>query len=311
MSARAADVTGSSASRIPADYVLIGPRGATAVPALGSTGAGETATSGALLGAGFGFAVTDRRMAGGRGYVRLGDAGWVRADQVVPVRPSTFRGVVVARDAPFNAAWVVVAEAVVRGAPAVSARAIITRPLHTRVLLAGSCRDGWCPLAVGWMRAVDLARATPTPRPTGVGQTDRWLDIDLGSQTLVAYQGEQPVFATLVSTGVGVGDSPFATPVGLFAVRSKAELVRMDNLEHTDIVPYSFDVPLAQYFHQGKALHGALWHDRFGTPTSHGCVNLSPADAAWLFDFTRARIDASRPGTPVHVHGQRTAIATR
>jgi lipoprotein-anchoring transpeptidase ErfK/SrfK len=54
-----------------------------------------------------------------------------------------------------------------------------------------------------------------------------------------------------------------------------------------------------------------LWHDRFGVPTSHGCVNLSPADAEWLFDFTRTPLDSTRSGTVIQVRGQHGPIATR
>jgi lipoprotein-anchoring transpeptidase ErfK/SrfK len=46
------------------------------------------------------------------------------------------------------------------------------------------------------------------------------------------------------------------------------------------------DVPFVQYFHKGYALHGAYWHDEFGKMRSHGCINLAPADAAWLFEWT-------------------------
>ena len=56
------------------------------------------------------------------------------------------------------------------------------------------------------------------------------------------------------------------------------------------------DVPYVQYFEEGYALHGAYWHDRFGTPKSHGCVNLSPVDARFLFHFTE-------PAVPRGWHG--------
>ena len=85
----------------------------------------------------------------------------------------------------------------------------------------------------------------------------------------------------------------------------------MDNLEHTDVIPYSYDVPLAQYFSAGKALHAALWHDRFGIPTSHGCVNLAPVDAEWLYDFTEAQVGMTRRGTTLRIRGQRPAVAVR
>lgn len=292
---------------IPADYVVIARGGATTFV---QPPREAVASGGTPLPAGFGFVVTQRRNVGSRQFVQLGDTGWVALEQVTAVKPSRFAGISIARGAPLNAAWVVVPEAIVRATPADKARAVVGRPLHTAVSLAGACRDGWCPLAVGWMRATDLAIATRSDRPPGVGAA-RWLDIDLGSQTLVAYEADQPVYATLVSAGIGQADSPLATPTGTFTIRSKRALVRMDNLEHTDVVPYSFDVPLAQYFSGGKALHAALWHDRFGAPTSHGCINLSPADAKWLYHFTEAGAGARRPGTTVRVRGPLHPVATR
>ena len=90
----------------------------------------------------------------------------------------------------------------------------------------------------------------------------------------------------------------------------------MDNLEHTGVEPYAYDVPLTQYFNEGKALHAAPWHDHLGRPRSHGCINLSPADARWLFDFTSPSLapgqtevaaTSARPGTLVRVRGQLSA----
>jgi lipoprotein-anchoring transpeptidase ErfK/SrfK len=293
---------------IPADYVIVARGGATAFAHPPRDGVSATGSS---LAAGFGFVVTQRRNSGGRQFVRLGDTGWVAAEQVAAVRPSTFSGVAIPRGAPLNVAWVVAQEAIVRVTPADTARSIVARPVHTRITPAGPCRDGWCPLAVGWMRAADLAIASLSDRPAGVAPTARWLDIDLSSQVLVAYDADRPAFVTLVSTGIGQSDSPLGTPTGTFTISSKRELVSMDNLEHTDVVPYAYDVPLAQYFNRGKALHAALWHDRFGAPTSHGCVNLSPADAEWLYGFTEAQAGARRPGTTVRVRGQRPSVRGR
>ena len=92
-----------------------------------------------------------------------------------------------------------------------------------------------------------------------------------------------------------------ATPLGTFRVRSKLRTATMDNLEHTDVVPYAYeDVPFVQYFTERAALHAALWHARFGHVASHGCINLSPSDAERLFAFTEPRLTSgpavSAPG---------------
>ena len=69
------------------------------------------------------------------------------------------------------------------------------------------------------------------------------------------------------------------------------------------------DVPYVQYFHKSYAIHGAFWHDSFGQVHSHGCVNLAPADAAWVFEFTSPELPeswhgafAQSGGTTVFIH---------
>jgi len=296
--------------RISPGYVVVGPAGATAydAPPLQPVGA-----RGTHLGRGFGFMVAAERTAGGRPYVQLRDGRWLAASEVTRARPSSFTGYHLAQGERLDFGWVVVAAAPVYASAALDpAQTMGSRPYHARVLLAGPCRANACPLAAGWVRAADLAIPRPTPRPPDVSPTEGWLDVDLSSQTLVAYGGDQPRFATLVSTGFAPEGSPLATPTGTFRIRSKHDVVRMDNLEHTDVEPYAYDVPLTQYFHEGKALHAALWHDQFGHPRSHGCINLAPRDAEWLFAFTSPTLGpgapevlatTAHPGTTVHVHG--------
>ena len=116
----------------------------------------------------------------------------------------------------------------------------------------------------------------------------KWIDVSILRQSLVAYEGTRPVFATLVSTGAdGLGDpkETHSTVRGAFVIHTKHVTVTMDGDEPGDVYDLR-DVPYVQYFMDGYALHGAYWHDEFGTPRSHGCINLSPADAAWLFAWT-------------------------
>ena len=124
--------------------------------------------------------------------------------------------------------------------------------------------------------AVRMAFARP--RPQGVGPSERWVHVDLREQVLTAYEGDQLVFATLVSTG----RSGFQTSRGLFRVWRKVS----HDLMHSEKENYRVEeVPWTLYFRGPQALHGAFWHDHFGSPVSHGCVNLSMADAAWLFSW--------------------------
>jgi hypothetical protein len=306
------------------DYVLVGTHGATAFEAPPAQPIGAAGTH---IGRGFGFLPSgETRSVGGRRYLRLRDGRWLAEADVRHVRPSTFSGAFLkegppatstghprAGSEPLSFAWVVAPTTAVLTTPAIGSSTLALRPRGARLTLAGPCRDDFCPLAAGWVRSADLARPSRAPRPTAAGPRERWIDIDLASQTLIAYEGDEPVFATLVSSGIGRPGSPFDTPLGVFRIRSKHALARMDNLEHTGVEPYAYDVPLTQYFTEGKALHAAPWHDELGRPRSHGCVNLSPADARWLFAFTSpplpagaAEIDGtpSHPGTLVRVRRQ-------
>jgi L,D-transpeptidase catalytic domain len=301
------------------DYVLVGANGAIAfdVPPVGLTGSptsAPTSAAGVRLGKGFGFLATgETRNVGGRRYIRIHDGRWLLDGEISHVRPSRFVGARLAPGEALRFGWVVARAATVHAAADAGSAAVVTRPRLTRLALTGPCRKGFCPLVVGWVRAQDLSVPTVAARPAAVGPREAWIDVDLSSQTLVAYQGDEPRFATLVSTGIGGPGSPLATPTGVFRIRSKHEMVRMDNLEHTGVEPYAYDVPLTQYFNEGKALHAALWHDQFGHPRSHGCINLSPEDARWLFGFTAPTLGPGagevaatvvRPGSVVRVRGR-------
>jgi hypothetical protein len=133
------------------------------------------------------------------------------------------------------------------------------------------------------MRAYAVGKVYKLKRPPGVAADERWLHIDLSEQTLVAYEGDRPVFMTLVSTG----REPGMTPPGVFRVQMKHIATSMRDQPPEEEAYSIEDVPWTQYFHSNVALHGAFWHSGFGLVRSHGCVNLSPADARWLFGFTR------------------------
>lgn len=136
-----------------------------------------------------------------------------------------------------------------------------------------------------------------------------WLEISILDQTLVAYVGDRPVFATLVSTGKdGLGDpeETKSTVLGSFLIHTKHVTSTMSGDEADDEFDLR-DVPYVQYFHGGYALHAAFWHDDFGRPRSHGCVNLSPADARHLFSITEPAVPLrwhsalSREGSLVYI----------
>ena len=136
------------------------------------------------------------------------------------------------------------------------------------------------------MRAYAVGKAYKLKRPPGVKADEHWVHVDLSEQTLVAYEGDVPVFATLVSTG----KEPGMTPVGVHRVQIKHIATPMRDQPEEDEAYSIDDVPWTQYFAGSIALHGAFWHAGFGQVRSHGCVNLSPADARWLFGFTDPKL---------------------
>jgi len=122
--------------------------------------------------------------------------------------------------------------------------------------------------------------------PSEIDSDEFWVDVDLSAQTVYAYVGDSIVNSFLVSTGT----SAHPTVVGQFRVWIKLRYTDMSGPGY-----YLPDVPYTMYFYQGYGLHGTYWHSNFGTPMSHGCVNLRTEDAGWIFE--RASV-----GTVVNVH---------
>jgi hypothetical protein len=117
----------------------------------------------------------------------------------------------------------------------------------------------------------------------------KWIDISIREQSLVAYEGTKAAYVTLVSTGLAGLADPEKAPAtvrGTFMIVTKHVSSTMDGDDDVSDSYSLRDVPFVQYFHKGYALHAAYWHDQFGKVRSHGCVNLAPIDAAWLFEWT-------------------------
>ncbi len=161
--------------------------------------------------------------------------------------------------------------------------------------------EGW------WLRSLEATRTEPGPAPERLGEHEKWIDVNLKRQMLVAFEGTTPVFVTLFSSG----RNEHETPPGSFHIREKHIAATMDADTAAD-GPYSIeDVPYIEYFNGGYALHGAFWHAVFGNVKSHGCVNLSPWDAKSIFGWTDPQVPPGwhaafatkeHPGTRVIVH---------
>jgi LysM repeat protein len=136
------------------------------------------------------------------------------------------------------------------------------------------------------LKVTGAASGGGTKPPVQGPVSGRWIDVDISSQRLTAYQGNTPVFSALVSTGL----PRTPTVIGRFKVYTKLRSTRMRGPGYD--LP---GVPYTMYFYKGYGIHGTYWHNNFGRPMSHGCVNMRTQDAAWLFSWASV-------GTPVVTH---------
>jgi hypothetical protein len=154
--------------------------------------------------------------------------------------------------------------------------------------------EGW------WMRDADGTFTEPGAPPADLGSDEKWIDVNLSHKTLVAFEGSKPVYAALIAPGKRSEEKKrdFRTLTGTFRVREKHVATTMDgDGPVAGDLPYRIeDVPYVQYYDGSYALHGAFWHNNFGREQSHGCINLGPTDAKWLFFWTE-------PSLPRGWHG--------
>ncbi|TKC94731.1 L,D-transpeptidase [Polyangium fumosum] len=255
----------------------------------------------------------------GRRYNLSTDLRVMPADRFRPIRGSDFHGYEIGKDVDFPFAlvrrpgakrWVwdegknkLVANGEVPYRAAVN---LTGKQKFVGGVLHYEMKDG------GWIDDRHAGRVDPAKKMPAWGKNgEKWLDINITKQVLVAYEGTKAVFATVVSSGESGLEDPEtskSTKRGIFRIHTKHVSVTMDS----DAVGEEFelrDVPYVQYFQDGYALHGAYWHDRFGQPKSHGCVNLAPEDARRLFHWTEPQVPhgwhgaaRSLTGTVVFIH---------
>jgi lipoprotein-anchoring transpeptidase ErfK/SrfK len=142
------------------------------------------------------------------------------------------------------------------------------------------------PTDTPWPTSIPFQPVAEEPLLYDYGYGVHWIDVDLSEQMVYAYEGDTIVASFLVSTGVAA----YPTVVGQFHIYMKFEYTDMAGPGY-----YLPDVPYTMYFYKGYGLHGTYWHNNFGTPMSHGCVNMYTPDAQWLFYWAPM-------GTLVNVH---------
>jgi hypothetical protein len=242
----------------------------------------------ATLDAGFNFA-TVHAIEGD--WAMVNDSQWVSTSLLQDAQPSRYAGVMLdGEPLPYPFAWVLVHT---RASQQPGVEPLETDPLYLRyqlVNLYSSVQVGdwrWYQVGVDqWIVQTQVAKFLPVERPADV-DTERWVSVDLYEQVAIAYEGETPVFATLVSSGLAA----WPTNEGLFNVYIRYPRTIMSGAEGQEDFYFLEEVPWTMYFDGDIALHGAYWHDGFGYRRSHGCVNLSITDAAWLYNWSSPEFD--------------------
>jgi lipoprotein-anchoring transpeptidase ErfK/SrfK len=213
-------------------------------------------------------------------YYGLASGPWMDGDYLKEVATSQFTGLQVTRSVDFRFGWVLGALWSVNraGTP--------LRPFERYQIVTEfkgvEPNPGY--LAIGadeWLPRKGLALVTPQT-PKGLDPC-RFIYVSIQEQTLSVYDKCQLIFATLVSTG----QEAWWTPAGHFSILYKPEdkyiTLTQPNPALSDY--YLQAVPYFMSYYGNLAFHGAYWHDDYGYPVSHGCVNLSPGDARWLYEW--------------------------
>ncbi|MBK9758222.1 MAG: L,D-transpeptidase [Nannocystis sp.] len=253
-------------------------------------------------------------------------------EQVVPAqdmkaeKPSEFAGRVLA-DVPVTegrrAAWVVSHEALLRGEPKLKAPTLKELEFHAAIEVLPELQTGggarWVtipdalgPGVPGYIESGKVRWFEAGPELTGLAEGETWIDVDLQQQMLAVMVGQAPIFLTLISSGTGAKPNT-STPKGVYRIRNKLALGSMRNRpEDAQESPYHVEaVPWVQYFDGRFALHGAYWHNGFGHRKSHGCVNLAPRDARYVYSMTTPRVPAGWASSYEHAGEPGSVVRVR
>ncbi|MFN8598320.1 MAG: L,D-transpeptidase [Anaerolineae bacterium] len=248
------------------------------------------------LGAGFlyvSLASTTTVISGDQKYYQINANEYVNAKNLAVIRPTSFQGtpLTATPDKPFG--WMVYSAKPTMTAGGAMAGDAKTIARYTPITVLEEQKvDDLTWYRIGdsqWVDQKKVALIFPHARPDGVGPNDKWIDVNTFEQTLAAYEGDRMVYATLVSSGL----PQWSTDPGLFRVYAKVKMAKMSGREGLADYYFLEDVPYATYFNKDMALHAAYWHDKFGFKHSHGCVNLPPLDAEWIYNWTTPAPDGS------------------
>jgi hypothetical protein len=235
------------------------------------------------------------------GWLEIEGGGWIQRDLAISRQASYFTGVTLPPNWSQPFGWVLdttgIYASLYPGGPYTKESGLI--PLHYEIYSIYAEEvdsEGWKWYLVGpnqWVKQVYMAVIQPTERPENI--SGRWVSVDLFEQTLVAYEDDTPVFATLISSGLPGHE----TNLGTYNVWAA---VPNDHMSGATGAPDAYalqNVPWVMYFDGGISLHGTYWHDTFGYRRSHGCVNLSISDARWVYNFYQGATQKTEKGDPL------------
>ncbi|MDM8520721.1 L,D-transpeptidase [Anaerolineales bacterium HSG6] len=219
---------------------------------------------------------------------------YVRIEHINPVTPSQFAGIEIIRQPEQAFGWVI------RDTPILSAPSMVeteqTQYLKRYSMITiyetkYSGEWGWHRIGDNqWVALYDTGKVSLKPRPANVPAGERWVEVDLFEQTFAAYdEQDRMIYATLIASGRQVDG--WRTPPGLFYIKSARINGKMAGGGMNDYY-YLEDVRATMFFTESYAFHAAYWHDDFGRYKSHGCVNMSPVDADWMFNWAASGITA-------------------
>ncbi|WP_374688057.1 L,D-transpeptidase [Promineifilum sp.] len=220
----------------------------------------------------------------GRLWYMIDLGEWVRAEDIKLGTVSEFSGVEVRTQPHRPFGWVLVDFEYSEAPGAEPGPTAIKLPRYTPVEVYGAAVDeeGWIWYDIGhgrWMKQTYVSIIDLSPRPAEVGPDEYWVEVDLYEQNFAAYEGDRMVYAGLVSSGL----NRWPTYEGIYQVWERHLATMMTGAEGKIDYYVNEDVPHTMYFNVDIALHGAYWHDRFGYKHSHGCVNMPPRDAEWIY----------------------------
>jgi hypothetical protein len=232
----------------------------------------------------------------GRGrFFKLHDSTWVRVSSRVSVPRSYPGGIELSRTPANSFGWVVPFAPTLETKrhpgydPDDNTGHILTQYQLVQVYATQEI-DGteWYLVAPDeWIEGRFIGRVIPAETPPPGVENGRWIEVNLAEQTLAVYDQSKLIYATMIASGL----DPFFTKPGLFQIERKLESTPMSGSFEADRSDFYYleDVPWTMYYDHARALHGAYWRTAFGFPQSHGCINLSPSDAHWLFDWANER----------------------